>query len=105
MNSKKIIQLSTTQKIMLSFLCAILVGSFLLALPISSATGEAVPYRCFIYGYHIHMCDRSGDGSHIFHLERLGTDRDPVSDPVGRSGSHYGHVRCDDGTAQTTGTG
>ena len=44
MNSKKIIQLSTTQKIMLSFLCAILVGSFLLALPISSATGEAVPY-------------------------------------------------------------
>ena len=21
------------------------------------------------------------------------------------SGSHYGHVRCDDGTAQTTGTG
>ena len=51
------------------------------------------------------MCDRSGDGSHIFHLERLGTDRDPVSDPVGRSGSHYGHVRCDDGTAQTTGTG
>ena len=100
MNSKKIIQLSTTQKIMLSFLCAILVGSFLLALPISSATGEAVPY-----GYHIHMCDRSGDGSHIFHLERLGTDRDPVSDPVGRSGSHYGHVRCDDGTAQTTGTG
>lgn len=29
---------------MLSFLCAILVGSFLLALPISSATGEAVPY-------------------------------------------------------------
>ena len=44
MNSKKIIQLSTTQKIMLSFLCAILVGSFLLTLPISSATGEAVPY-------------------------------------------------------------
>ena len=44
MNSKKIIQLSTTLKIMLSFLCAILVGSFLLALPISSAIGEAVPY-------------------------------------------------------------
>ena len=33
-----------SMKIMLSFLCAILVGSFLLALPISSATGEAVPY-------------------------------------------------------------
>ena len=44
MNSKKIIQLSTPQKIMLSFLCAILVGSFLLALHICSATGEAVPY-------------------------------------------------------------
>ena len=49
MNSKKIIQLSTTQKIMLSFLCAILVGSFLLALPISSATGEAVPYIDALY--------------------------------------------------------
>ena len=44
MNRKKCIQLSTTQKIMLSFLCAILVGSFLLALPISSASGESVPY-------------------------------------------------------------
>ena len=44
MNRKKRIQLSTTQKIMLSFFCAILVGSILLALPISSATGEVVPY-------------------------------------------------------------
>ena len=44
MNRKKRIQLSTTQKIMLSFFCAILVGSILLALPISSATGEEVPY-------------------------------------------------------------
>ena len=44
MNRKKRIQLSTTQKIMLSFFCAILVGSILLALPISSATGDEVPY-------------------------------------------------------------
>lgn len=36
--------LSTTQKIMLSFLLMIIAGSGLLALPISSATGEAVPY-------------------------------------------------------------
>ena len=36
--------LSTTQIILLSFLLTILVGSGLLALPISSATGEAVPY-------------------------------------------------------------
>lgn len=36
--------LSTTQIILLSFLIAILVGSALLSLPISSATGEAVPY-------------------------------------------------------------
>ena len=35
---------STTQVILLSFLVTILVGSGLLALPISSATGEAVPY-------------------------------------------------------------
>lgn len=37
-------ELSTTQMIMLSFLIAILIGSVLLALPISSSTGEAVPY-------------------------------------------------------------
>lgn len=37
-------ELSTTQKIMVSFLMAILVGSILLILPISSADGEAVPY-------------------------------------------------------------
>ena len=36
--------LSTTQIILLSFLATILVGSALLALPISSASGEAVPY-------------------------------------------------------------
>ncbi|MBO5312652.1 MAG: potassium transporter KtrB [Clostridia bacterium] len=36
--------LSTTQIILLSFLITILVGSLLLALPISSKTGKAVPY-------------------------------------------------------------
>ena len=41
---KKKFTLSTTQIILLSFLVTILVGSGLLALPISSASGEAVPY-------------------------------------------------------------
>ena len=41
---KKKFSLSTTQIILLSFLVTILVGSALLAMPISSATGEAVPY-------------------------------------------------------------
>ena len=41
---KKKFVLSTTQIILLSFLVTILVGSGLLALPISSASGEAVPY-------------------------------------------------------------
>ena len=41
---KKKYTLSTTQIILLSFLVTVLVGSGLLALPISSATGEAVPY-------------------------------------------------------------
>ncbi len=41
---KKKFTLSTTQIILLSFLATILVGSGLLALPISSASGEAVPY-------------------------------------------------------------
>ena len=41
---KKKFTLSTTQIILLSFLVTILVGSLLLALPLSSATGIAVPY-------------------------------------------------------------
>ncbi len=44
MKKKVRFELSTTQIIMLSFLVVILIGSILLALPISSATGEAVPY-------------------------------------------------------------
>ncbi len=41
---KRRIALSTTQIILLSFFVTILLGSALLALPISSASGEAVPY-------------------------------------------------------------
>lgn len=41
---KKKFTLSTTQIILLSFLIAILLGSLLLTLPISSATGKSVPY-------------------------------------------------------------
>ena len=44
MNKKRKISLSTTQIILLSFIIAILIGSLLLALPISSASGKAVPY-------------------------------------------------------------
>ena len=44
MVKKKKFTLSTTQIILLSFLVTILAGSVLLALPISSATGNAVPY-------------------------------------------------------------
>ena len=38
------ISLSTTQIILLSFIIAIMLGSILLALPISSSSGEALPY-------------------------------------------------------------
>ena len=41
---KKKFSLSTTQMIMLSFLVVIFVGSLLLSLPVSSASGDAVPY-------------------------------------------------------------
>ena len=41
---KKKFTLSTTQIILISFLVTILIGSGLLALPISSASGESVPY-------------------------------------------------------------
>ena len=44
MTKMKAPRLSTTHIIMLSFLAAILVGSFLLALPVSSADGKGVPY-------------------------------------------------------------
>ena len=44
MNIKKKFSLSTTQIILISFLLAILVGSLLLSLPISSADGKAVSY-------------------------------------------------------------
>ena len=44
MLKNKKISLSTTQIILLSFLLTILLGSLLLALPISSATGTAVPF-------------------------------------------------------------
>lgn len=44
MKRKRKFALSTTQIILLSFLVTILLGSALLALPISSADGKAVPY-------------------------------------------------------------
>lgn len=44
MMKKYKLKLSTTQVIMLSFLFVILIGSILLALPISSKTGKPVPY-------------------------------------------------------------
>lgn len=44
MNKRGRFSLSTTQIILLSFIAAIGVGSLLLALPISSADGRAVPY-------------------------------------------------------------
>ena len=44
MRTKRRFSLSTTQIILLSFLLLILVGSGLLALPISAADGVAVPY-------------------------------------------------------------
>ena len=44
MVKNKNFKLSTTQIILLSFLVTILIGSALLALPISSASGKSVPY-------------------------------------------------------------
>lgn len=44
MVKKKKFTLSTTQIVLLSFLVTILLGSLLLSLPISSASGEPVPY-------------------------------------------------------------
>ena len=44
MQKEKRLKFSTTQTILLSFLGLVLLGSILLSLPISSATGKSVPY-------------------------------------------------------------
>lgn len=44
MKNIKRFSLSTTQIILLSFLAVILIGSILLSLPVSSASGKAIPY-------------------------------------------------------------
>lgn len=44
MNRKKKFTLTTTQMILLSFVITILLGSLLLSLPLSSKSGDAVPY-------------------------------------------------------------
>ncbi len=44
MKKKFSVEFSTTHVIMLSFLLTIIVGSILLVLPVSSATGQSVPY-------------------------------------------------------------
>ena len=49
-------RLSTTQTIMLSFLAAILLGSALLALPISAAGGRAVPYLDALFTATTSVC-------------------------------------------------
>lgn len=56
MKKKLKIDLSTTQTIMLSFLLAILAGSFLLALPVSSANGQAVPYTDALFTATTSIC-------------------------------------------------
>ena len=56
MKKKIHFKLSTTQTIMLSFLIAILIGSVLLAMPISSANGKAVPYLDALFTATTSIC-------------------------------------------------
>ncbi|MCM1268786.1 MAG: TrkH family potassium uptake protein [Bacteroidales bacterium] len=56
MSKKPRLNLSTTQTIMLSFLLAILVGSLLLTLPVSSADGHAVPYMDALFTATTSIC-------------------------------------------------
>ena len=53
---KKNLAFSTTQIILISFLITILVGSVLLSLPISSASGEAVPYLDALFTATTSVC-------------------------------------------------
>lgn len=56
MNKRFHFNLSTTQIIMLSFLLTIMIGSILLALPISSATGKTVPYMDALFTATTAVC-------------------------------------------------
>ena len=53
---KKKFTLSTTQVILLSFLITIVAGSGILALPISSSSGEAVPYLDALFTATTSIC-------------------------------------------------
>ena len=53
---KRKLRLSTTQTIMLAFLLAILVGSVLLALPVSAAGGRSVPYLDALFTATTSVC-------------------------------------------------
>lgn len=56
MKKKIQFRLSTTQTVLFSFFVAILVGSILLALPISSASGEAVSYVDALFSATTSVC-------------------------------------------------
>ena len=56
MKNKLQFKLSTTQTILVSFLLAILVGSVLLALPISSADGQKIPYMDALFTATTAIC-------------------------------------------------
>ena len=56
MQKEKKIKFSTTQTILLSFLVVILIGSVLLSLPISSATGKRVPYLDALFTATTSVC-------------------------------------------------
>lgn len=56
MKRKLHVKLSTTQAIMLSFFVAILIGSVLLALPVSSANGKSVPYLDALFTATTSIC-------------------------------------------------
>ena len=56
MQQKKKLKFSTTQTILLSFLIVILIGSVLLSLPVSSATGERVSYLDALFTATTSVC-------------------------------------------------
>ena len=56
MAKKRFLKLTTTQLILLSFLLAVLIGSVLLALPISSANGQAVSYTDALFTSTTSVC-------------------------------------------------
>lgn len=76
-----------TRLIVVSFGAIILLGTFLLHLPISARDGQFTPWADLPVHRHLrHLRHRSGPGGQRAPLDSLRSGGDPGHDPAGRAG-------------------